>query len=51
MPGLIAAATATGLIAGMLGDGAWDAIAALALAVPIAAMTVGLLRSRRVDGR
>lgn len=36
-PLLIASATGAGLVAGLLGDGAWDLLAAVGLAVPVVA--------------
>jgi len=35
MPLLLGAATVFGLVAGLLADGVWDAIAAAALALPV----------------
>lgn len=36
MPLLLAAVTVAGLVAGLLEDGAWDLVAAAALALPLA---------------
>jgi hypothetical protein len=41
IPALVAALTLLGLIAGLLGDGAFDAAASAGLAAPIAAIIVG----------
>ena len=38
VPALIALASGIGLVAGLLGEGAWDWIAWIALALPVAAL-------------
>ncbi len=45
VPAGLALATGIGLFAGLLGDGMWDAIAAVGLAMPVAAIAAGLLRA------
>jgi len=44
-PALLAALSATGLLAALLGDGLWDALSWAALAVPVAIAGRGLLRA------
>ncbi|MFL6715920.1 MAG: hypothetical protein ACJ8G3_06090 [Burkholderiaceae bacterium] len=49
-PMAIAASTLAGLIAGLVGDGGWDALAAVALGVPaLAAVWLGTRRRRQVS--
>ena len=45
LPALLALATLIGLVAGLLGDGGHDMIAAIALATPLAAIAIGRLLS------
>jgi hypothetical protein len=45
-PLVLGAATGLGLVAGLLGDGAWDAVAVAALAAPVAVTVWRLLRPR-----
>jgi len=46
----IAASTLAGLIAGLVGDGGWDVLAAVALGVPaLAAVWLGTRRRRQVS--
>jgi hypothetical protein len=47
-PIAIAASTPAGLIAGLVGDGAWDLLAAVALGIPaLACVWLGTKRSTR----
>jgi hypothetical protein len=49
-PMAIAASTLAGLIAGLVGDGGWDVLAAVALGVPaLAAVWLGTRRRRQVS--
>ncbi|WCT73128.1 hypothetical protein PQ455_16090 [Sphingomonas naphthae] len=47
IPALLALATLTGLIAGLLGDGVRDTVAALGLAAPLVAIGLGRCLSWR----
>lgn len=44
VPAAIGVATLGGLIAGLMGDGAWDVLAAAGLALPLVAIAVALRR-------
>jgi hypothetical protein len=49
-PLVIAGSTLVGLIAGLVGDGGWDALAAVALGVPaLAAVWFSTRRRRRIS--
>ena len=47
VPAVIAIVSAVGLLAALLGDGLWDAVSWLALAVPVAVALGCVARSRR----
>jgi hypothetical protein len=44
VPALIAVATLGGLVAGLMGDGVWDVLAAVGLALPVVVIAVMLRR-------
>jgi hypothetical protein len=47
MPAALGVLSAAGLVAGLLGDGIWDTVAVLALAVPLAVGASHALRPRK----
>lgn len=47
MPLLLSAATVVGLVAALLGDGVWDALSWVGLALPVAAIATHVIRAGR----
>jgi hypothetical protein len=47
MPLLLSAATTVGLVAALVGDGVWDALSWVALALPVAAIAIHVRRAWR----
>ncbi|MDE1175676.1 MAG: hypothetical protein PW789_03625 [Edaphobacter sp.] len=49
-PFILAIITAYGLLSALLGDGLWDALSWIALAIPIAVLAICISRGKQVRG-